>query len=127
MIDPLKTILVAKDPRMIVFSRAAHARAHNTIDMEHIEKYCTIMTSNWYQLNQLNDNFTNAPYIMLTKDELFQNQKRKACLDANSQFYNLNNYTLLKAMKWKSYSNSPNSMITMSYPQVQYRSILSTQ
>ena len=93
MVDPLKTVLVAKDPRMIVFSRAAHARTHNTIDMEHIEKYCTIMTSNWYQLNQLNDNFTNAPYIMLTKDELFQNQKRKACLDANSQFYNLNHYT----------------------------------
>ena len=78
-----KTILVAKDPRMVVFSRA-HARTHNTIDMEHIEKYCTIMTSNWYQLNQLND-VTNAPYIMLTKDELFQNQKRSVfrCKQSN--------------------------------------------
>ena len=45
------------------------------------------MISNWYQLNQLND-ATNAPYIILTKDELLINsQKRdvvlKDCLACN--------------------------------------------
>lgn len=81
-----KTIVMAKDPRLLIFSRGIH-RGENSIDIDHIQQYCNIMISNWYQLNQLND-ATNAPYIILTKDELLINsQKRdvvlKDCLACN--------------------------------------------
>ena len=76
---------MAKDPRLLVFSRGTH-RGENFVDIGQIEQYCSIMISNWHQLNQLNEatNATNAPYIMLTKDELFGNsQKRDVILKPN--------------------------------------------